>query len=66
LARSESVQPDRRLNVEEAAAKLGMSKDKLYRRANSFPFTIRIDRSLGFSEQGIDRWLRSKSGARMP
>jgi excisionase family DNA binding protein len=53
---------DRRLNVEEAAEKLGVSKDYLYRHADRLPFTVRIGRGLGFSEAGIDRYLRQRSG----
>jgi predicted DNA-binding transcriptional regulator AlpA len=57
-----SAQPDRRLNVEDAATKLGVSKDYLYRHAESLPFTVRIGRGLGFSEAGIERYLRQRSG----
>lgn len=56
------AQGDRRLNVEQAAAKLGLSKDYLYRHAASLPFTIRVGRGLGFSEQGIEKWLRQRAG----
>jgi len=55
-------QPDRRLNVKEAAAKLGMSRDWLYRHAAAQPFTVKIGRSVGFSEEGIERWLRQRAG----
>ena len=53
---------DRRLSVKEAAAKLGVSRDYLYRHADHLPFTVRIGRSLGFSEAGVDRYLRQRSG----
>ena len=56
------AQPDRRLSVEQAAEKLGMSKDWLYRHAHGLPFTIRIGRGLGFSEAGIERYLRQRAG----
>ncbi len=55
-------QADRRLNVEEAASKLGTSRDWLYRHARSLPFTVRIGRTLGFSELGIERYLRHRAG----
>ncbi len=55
-------QGDRRLNVQEAAAKLGVTKDYLYRHAGSLPFTVRIGRGLGFSEAGIERYLRQRAG----
>jgi len=53
---------DRRLSVKEAAAKLGTSKDWLYRHAGTLPFTVRIGRGVGFSEAGIERFLRQRSG----
>jgi len=56
--RAEAAQSDRRLSVEEAATKMCVSRDYLYRHADSLPFTVRVGRGLGFSEQGIERWLR--------
>jgi excisionase family DNA binding protein len=53
---------DRRLNVEQAAARLGVSKDYLYRNAGSLPFTVRIGRSLGFSEAGLEKYIRQRTG----
>ena len=50
------------LTVKEAASRTGMSEDWLYRRARSLPFTVRVGRSLRFSEAGLDRWVRSRSG----
>jgi predicted DNA-binding transcriptional regulator AlpA len=60
--RAEGAQLDRRLSVEDAAAKLGTSKDWLYRHADTLPFTVRIGRRLGFSEVGIDCYLRQRAG----
>jgi predicted DNA-binding transcriptional regulator AlpA len=37
-------------------------RDWLYRQADTLPFTVRIGRSLGFSEQGIEKWLRQRAG----
>lgn len=65
-ALSPSPPTDRRLNVEEAAAKLGTSKDWLYRHAGTLPFTVRIGRGVGFSEAGIERYLRQRSGRYIP
>lgn len=45
--RTDGAQLDRRLSVEEAAAKLGTSKDWLYRHADMLPFAVRIGRGLG-------------------
>ncbi|MGA2076708.1 MAG: helix-turn-helix domain-containing protein [Terriglobia bacterium] len=59
---SSGPHPDRRLSVAEAAEKLGVSKDYLYRHANRLPFTVRIGRSLGFSERGVETYLRQRPG----
>jgi predicted DNA-binding transcriptional regulator AlpA len=47
----DSENDDRLLTVEEAALKLHVSKDFLYRRADQFPFSVHIGRRLLFSEQ---------------
>lgn len=51
---------DRLLDVNEAARKLGKSKDFLYRHAVKYPFTVRDGRSLRFSEQGIEKFIRQR------
>jgi excisionase family DNA binding protein len=61
------VQPDatvagKLLTVEEAAGRTGMSKRWLYTHAQNLPFAVRVGRSLRFSEAGLDRWVRSRSG----
>lgn len=53
---------DRLLTVEEAAQKLGLSKDYLYRHAKTLPFTVRLGSRLRFSERGVERWVRSRQG----
>lgn len=53
-----SQPPDELLDVEAAARRLGMSKDYLYRHADSFPFTRRMGRSLRFSARGIDAYIK--------
>ena len=53
---------DRLLTVEEAAEKLGVAPDWLYRRAARLPFTVRLGRSVRFSEAGIARFIRQRSG----
>lgn len=50
--------PDMLLDVDKAAERLGMSPDYLYRNHRRFPFTKRMGRSLRFSAQGIERYLR--------
>jgi excisionase family DNA binding protein len=53
---------DRLLTIEEAAAKLGCSKDSIYRSAATLPFTVREGRRLRFSEQGIESYIRQRTG----
>lgn len=53
---------DRLLDAREAAARLGMTPDWLYRRAPRLPFTVRLGRALRFSAAGIDRYIRARQG----
>ena len=49
---------DRLLDAREAATRLGMSEDWLYRHKDELPFTRRLGRrTIRFSEAGIARWL---------
>jgi len=50
--------PDMLLDVDKAAERLGMSPDYLYRNHKRLPFSKRMGRSLRFSAQGIERYLR--------
>jgi excisionase family DNA binding protein len=50
---------DRLLNVDEAAKKLGVSEDYLYRHHREFPFTRRAGRKLLFSSVGIEKHIRA-------
>ena len=52
----------RLLTAAEAAAKAGVSRDWFYRRSDKLPFAVRLGRSLRFSEAGLDKWIRSRSG----
>lgn len=49
---------DRVLDVVEAARRLNVSNDYLYRRHREFPFTVRNGRRLGFSERGLNAYLQ--------
>lgn len=51
---------DRNLDIDQAAARLGMSAAWLYRNGGGLPFAIRIGRRLLFSEQGIERYLERR------
>jgi len=52
--------PDRRIDAKEAAARLGVSVDYLYRHHRQFPFTARAGKKLLFSSNGIDRYIARK------
>lgn len=47
---------DQLLDVAEAAARLSVSPDYLYRH-NNLPFVRRVGRKLLFSAQGIDKYI---------
>jgi excisionase family DNA binding protein len=53
---------DTLLTVDQAAERLGVSKDWLFRRSRTLPFVVRLGRHLRFSNRGIDRYLRSRTG----
>ncbi len=53
---------DRNVAVSEAARRLGVSADWLYKNAFRLPFTVRIGRRLLFSSQGLERWNRQRQG----
>jgi excisionase family DNA binding protein len=53
---------DTLLTVSQAAERLGVSKDWLFRRSRTLPFVVRLGRHLRFSNRGIDRYLRSRTG----
>jgi excisionase family DNA binding protein len=56
-----TAMPDRHdelLGVEQAAERLGIGKDYLYRNAKKLSFTRRIGRKLVFSSAGIDEYIR--------
>jgi len=51
---------DRLLNVAEAAVKLGVTPDWLYRHHKGLPFTVRHGRLLRFSELGIEDYIHRR------
>src|SRR5438093_9112196 len=57
-----TAESDQLLDVEQAAEKLGVTPDWLYRRSKRLPFAVRLGRALKFSQNGLDRWIRSKAG----
>jgi len=55
------AQPDRLLNVGEAAERLGVTSRWIYRKADVLPFTRRLGSgTLRFSERGLERWKESR------
>jgi len=56
-----SLDADRLLTPEDAAASLGVTVTWLYRHARTLPFTRRLSRkALRFSEAGLHRWLAGR------
>jgi predicted DNA-binding transcriptional regulator AlpA len=54
------VGPDDLLDVDQAASRLGMSKDYLYRHHTQFPFARRVGRrSVRFSARGIEEYIKA-------
>lgn len=51
------ARPDEMLDVEEAARRMGVSKDYLYRHQGKFSFARRIGRKLLFSSVGLEKFL---------
>lgn len=53
---------DRLIGVKEAAARLDIHPDTLYRGANDLPFTVRLGPGqLRFSSNGIDSYIRQRT-----
>lgn len=50
---------DENLKIDEAARRLGVSVDYLYR--HSMPFRVRIGRRLLFSSRGLERWIQEQA-----
>jgi predicted DNA-binding transcriptional regulator AlpA len=49
------------LGIKEAAARLGVSSDWLYRHARQLPFTRRVGRrALRFDPEGLGRWVATQ------
>ena len=55
---------DRLLKIADAAAKLSVSPDYLYRHADKLPFTVRDGRRLRFSAHGIEQLIVRRKGFR--
>lgn len=55
-------QEDKLLDIKDAAIRLGMSEDYLYRHFRSLPFAVPMGRAKRFSAQGIEAYLARKQG----
>lgn len=59
--RPDELAPEvRNLDIAEAARRLGMSRDWLYRHASELPFALRIGRRLVFDSLALERWNRRR------
>ena len=56
-------EPERLLTVQEAAARLSVRPDWIYRHARELPFAVRFGRFIRFSQSGLNRWIRSRNRA---
>jgi predicted DNA-binding transcriptional regulator AlpA len=57
-----AAEAGRLLTAAEVAARTGMSVDYMYRNASTLPYIVRVGRSLRFSESGLEKWIRSRTG----
>jgi predicted DNA-binding transcriptional regulator AlpA len=53
---------DRILTLDEAAMKLNVSRSWLYRRSKKLSFVVRTGRKVGFSDKGLQEFIRQKQG----
>lgn len=56
---SPAANPERLLDITEAARRLNVSEDYLYRHWKRLPFARKCDWGLRFSESAIDDYIRS-------
>ncbi len=54
---------DRNLTAQEAAERLGMSTDWLYKHPE-LPFVVDMGGATRYSSAGIEKWLRTRRGRR--
>jgi excisionase family DNA binding protein len=55
---------DENLSADEAARRLGVSKEWVYKNAKGkkLPFTVTIGRRVLFSARGLERWSQQRMG----
>lgn len=54
-------EPDELLTAKQAAKRLGLSKDFVY-RTKELPFRVPVGRRVRFSAHGIERYIRQRQG----
>ena len=59
---SQETRQDENLSAADAARRLGVSKDYVYRHAEAFPFAVRIGRRIVFSARGLEKWNARRQG----
>jgi predicted DNA-binding transcriptional regulator AlpA len=59
--KADNDMPASNMSATEAARRLGMSRDWLYKNARRLPFAVRIGRRLLFDAHGLERWNRSRA-----
>ena len=57
-----TVETDNMLTIEQAAERLGVSADWIYRRSKKLPFIVRLGRNVRCSARELDRFLRNRVG----
>lgn len=62
ISSSQKSGEDRILTLDEAAERLNVSRSWLYRRSKRLPFVVRTGRKVGFSERGLQEFIRKKTG----
>ncbi len=60
--KSHGADGDTLLDVTEAARRLKLKEDFLYRHHKRLPFTVRIGRRVRFSSNGIEKYIRQRQG----
>ncbi len=60
--KNQSADGDTLVDVTEAAQRLSVSEDYLYRRHKRLPFTVRIGKRVLFSSKGIEKYIHQRQG----
>ncbi len=60
--KGQAAEGDTLLKIDDAAKRLNLKEDYLYRHQKRFPFTVRIGRRLRFSSNGIEKYIRQRQG----